>query len=440
MSIAITTSPQLVQYFGNTKDISNLTNMDNVQEMVTIENGNYKSWTPDFAGFTQFKQGDGYLIFSNSTAPETYTIDAADSAETRPSSTSVAAAKAIKLYVGGTVDLLDASNITNYESIYRIDSGGNYQAYLKSNVVDENGVRLTGDNDKSNFNGFNSLLDSETYLIFSDSSFSFDNGNTYPWATFTSGNSMYAICPDENLVKVLDTSGHSVSATIEVGEEPVDMVMVDDFIYVVNKISQTISIIDAGTNTVVDTILLYSGIGRGSFQFTFRPSFIEVFQDSGDTLLVVSSETNGTVLVIDIDTRDIVERVDLGGDINNVSSMYLANKLSSTDDRIIYLSDDSTNQILRVEDKKTFEVLGYPLRGGLPNSHYGHVVAISRNGKHFATTSSDRQSVDGYILNNNMWEFRGSYTHPDYANISALSISDDGHIGIGWRSKYVGGT
>ena len=438
MSIAITTSPQLVQYFGTTKDISGLTNMDNVQEMVTIdENGNYQSGTPDFAGFTQFKQGDGYLIFSKSTAPETYTIDAADSAETRPSSTSVSAAIAIKLYVGGTVDLLDPANITNYESIYLIDDGGNYQSYLKSNVVDENGVRLTGANDKSNFNGFNTLEDSKTYLIFTDSSFSFDGGNTYPWATFTSGNSMYAICPEEDLVKVLDTSGHSVSSTIKVGDNPVDMVMVDHFIYVVNKFSQTISVIDTGTNTVVDTIFLFSGTGRGNYHFTFLPTFIDVFEDSGDQLLAVGSDSKNVILIVDIRTREIKETISLPSTASSISSMYLLNKTSSNDDRVIYVSNTSTNEVLRVEDKKSFSVIDSELTGFGTQSHYGQTVAISRNGQYLAVTTDDSQQVDGYKFTDGHWEFLGFYRDNRFADIRSLSVTDDGQIGIGWTKSYV---
>ena len=57
-------------------------------------------------------------------------------------------------------------------------------------------------------------------------------------------------------VKVVDTDGHRVVATVPVGNTPLD-IAVDRSgrrVYVANVSSDTVSVIDAGTNAVIATI------------------------------------------------------------------------------------------------------------------------------------------------------------------------------------------
>ena len=69
MSIAIDRSPQLVQYFGATKDIDQITNYTNIKTIFRIQDGGYQAWEranegTDFNAFEQLENGVGYLIFS----------------------------------------------------------------------------------------------------------------------------------------------------------------------------------------------------------------------------------------------------------------------------------------------------------------------------------------------------------------------------------------
>ena len=106
---------------------------------------------------------------------------------------------------------------------------------------------------------------------------------------------------DSNTVSVINTSTNTVvGLPIAVGTNPVGVAVRPDGtkVYVTNKYSNTVSVIDATTNTVTATI----SVGR--------PSGVAVSPD-GTKVYVANLDTN-TVSIIDASTNTVTATISVG--------------------------------------------------------------------------------------------------------------------------------
>ena len=274
MSIAIDRSPQLVQYFGATKDIDQITNYTNIKTIFRIQDGGYQAWEranegTDFNAFEQLENGVGYLIFSEDSAPSSYDLDSGATV-TPPASTSVQDSIAIKQYQG-SFDLSSSDPFRdNLSQLFTVDTDGNYQSWSKAN-------------EDTNFNSFNSLVSGETYLIFSDSTLTFP-ADDYAWATFTPGNKMYAVDPRNDRILILDTASHSVSSSIPGKQNPSDIIIdsEESLAYVLSYIGQTLQVLDLTTDTFVDEIFLYHSNAPYNVVHAMQGSDMKIYDDGTD--------------------------------------------------------------------------------------------------------------------------------------------------------------
>ena len=117
-----------------------------------------------------------------------------------------------------------------------------------------------------------------------------------------------------------------------VGEGPRFIMPFGDYIYVANTLSNTISVIDPQSNTVVENI---TNIGEG-------PSFIEP-SPFRNAIYVANSDSN-TVSVIDSTTYTVVKNITVGGNPSFIEefqdAIYVANSGSGT----LSLVDPLTNE------------------------------------------------------------------------------------------------
>ena len=115
---------------------------------------------------------------------------------------------------------------------------------------------------------------------------------------FAAGPHAYITLPWLNQVVVIDTASTSASTsvvrTIDVGTEPVGVAVTPSRAYVTNAGSNSVSVIDTATNTLVDTI---NDIG-------VRPFGIAV--DAAGTRVYVANQTDNSVSVIDVATNSLV--------------------------------------------------------------------------------------------------------------------------------------
>jgi len=411
MSIVIDRSPQLVQYFGTTKDIASLTNISNVATIYRIQDGGYKVWdsaNTEFASFDQLEEGVGYLIFSKSTSQLPYTIDAGDTSETLPQSTSVSDTIAIMRYSGDTVDLTVSDNITNYDQIFLVDENGDYKSWSKANIT----------NNTSSFNAFNELTNNETYLIFSDSALTFPD-NAYEFAIFIgdpSGILMYSVSPTTNSVKVIDSGNGVVVDTITVGRNPIDIVIdsTNGLAYVANQNSSNISVISLPTNKIIATIFLNDSGG------SFAVTKIKIF----DNKLYAISDTSNTIIIIDTATNSIIDKISLSADTthSDVDAFFIDMDAGLGS---IYTMDSATSKIYKIENKTMLAPLARVFGSSSSTNFFGKVISTNYSGDTIAAISGIA-SVNVYKLLNGRFiplGFAITTTTP----ISDLMLSDNGN-------------
>ena len=109
-----------------------------------------------------------------------------------------------------------------------------------------------------------------------------------------------------NTVSVIDTASNSVLTTIHLpnGYTPRELALDTkrDYIYTANVFSNTLSVIDAATNNVIDTIQSSGSIVDG------------VIYDPVNDYIYAANAGSGTVSVIDGTTRAVVDTITVGGD------------------------------------------------------------------------------------------------------------------------------
>jgi YVTN family beta-propeller protein len=169
-----------------------------------------------------------------------------------------------------------------------------------------------------------------------------------------------------NSVSVIDTATGTVVATIAVGAQPQDVALTSDGTraYVSNWEDNTVSVIDTATNTVVATV----PVGSGPFAIDLNPD--------GTRAYVTNSGSNN-VSVIDTATNTVVATVAVGafpGDVAvspDGTRAYVLNGDSST----VSVIDTATNTVVT-----TIAVGGYRL-------------AVTPDGTRVYATNGDTVSV-----------------------------------------------
>lgn len=162
---------------------------------------------------------------------------------------------------------------------------------------------------------------------------------------------LYISNEDDALVTVVDVEDGQVLAQIDVGVEPEGMAVSPDGKWAVNTSETTNMLhwIDTATNELVDNTLVDQ-----------RPRHVEFTKDS--KILWASSEIGGTVSVVDVESRQIVKKLDFkikGIHPDKVQPVGI--KLTS-DGKYAFVALGPANHIA-VVDAKTYEVLDYLLVG-----------------------------------------------------------------------------
>lgn len=125
------------------------------------------------------------------------------------------------------------------------------------------------------------------------------NGNNYLWN----------VNPDNGTVSVFDTVTNIKLQEINVGTEPRAIGLAPDMrVWVINKQSASISIIDSSPGNVIDTIPLPYGS---------QPAGL-VFDPTG-TFVYITLEATGKLLKLDADTGVLLETLDIGSDPRHLS-------------------------------------------------------------------------------------------------------------------------
>ena len=150
---------------------------------------------------------------------------------------------------------------------------------------------------------------------------------------------LYVSNSQNNYISVIDRGSHQVIDTITVGDSPRGMALSENgnYLYVANYFSNTISVIDTISSRLVDTIALNIGIGP-----------TELIIPSKTYTLYVTAKDSNAVIVIDILTKNIIKKIDVGqGPIGLASDpngqyVYVANSYSNN----ISVIDTRDNELI----------------------------------------------------------------------------------------------
>ncbi len=173
-------------------------------------------------------------------------------------------------------------------------------------------------------------------------SFSVFNEGTGIWELFgdplkPNANKIYVTNSGSDTVSVIDASTNTVVATIDVGTTPFDIAFNPNtkLVYVINQGSDSISVINGDTNTVVDTI----SVGDSPIAIAINPdtNTLYLVNDALDKISVIDGSTNTVVTTIDVGTGP----VELG--VNpSTNTIYVVNQGSDT----VSVIDGSTNTVV----------------------------------------------------------------------------------------------
>jgi YVTN family beta-propeller protein len=137
-------------------------------------------------------------------------------------------------------------------------------------------------------------------------------------------------------VSVIDTSTNTIEATVPVGSVPHGVAITPDgaFVYVINLNSQTVSVIDTLTNTVVDTFDAWTEGGRSPWKVAITPD---------GAFAYVTNLNSANVSVIDTSTNTIVATVNVGSQPHGVAITPVAGGTDSDSDGVPDDLDNAPN-------------------------------------------------------------------------------------------------
>jgi YVTN family beta-propeller protein len=111
---------------------------------------------------------------------------------------------------------------------------------------------------------------------------------------------VYVANANNNTVSVIDAASNTITTTIPVGSAPVSLVLTPDaaFLYVVNDGANTVSVVDTATNTVVATV----AVGSAPFGIAVTPDghFMYVTNLRGNSISVIDTASNTVVATIPV--------------------------------------------------------------------------------------------------------------------------------------------
>jgi PGF-pre-PGF domain-containing protein len=146
---------------------------------------------------------------------------------------------------------------------------------------------------------------------------------------------------DSNTVSVIDTATNTVIATVPVGMKPSGVAVSPDGskVYVTNGYSNSVSVIDTATNTVTATV----PVGSIPLGIAVTPDRTKVYVANwgsngiGNTISVIDTSTNTVIATIPVGNAPTGVAVSLDG-----SKVYATNQGSNT----VSVIDTSTNTVL----------------------------------------------------------------------------------------------
>ncbi len=151
-------------------------------------------------------------------------------------------------------------------------------------------------------------------------------------------NKIYTANQDSNTVSVIDGTTNTLITTIPVGANPngIDFDPNTNKIYVANQGSDTVTVIDGSTDTVVNTII---GVGGQPFKLDINPNtnMIYVTNFGTNVVSVIDGSTNTVVAVIPVGVGPAGVAVN-----SNTNKIYIANFFSMT----VSVIDGSTNTMV----------------------------------------------------------------------------------------------
>lgn len=121
-------------------------------------------------------------------------------------------------------------------------------------------------------------------------------------------------------VDVVDLASNTVTASIDVGNNPEGIAVSGGLVYVANNgfgSGQTLSVIDPSTNLVVETI----DVGCDGPRMLFRDKEDEVWvvctgKTEYDSEFNVIGQTNGQIVLVDGPTSSVIDRIQLSGQVS----------------------------------------------------------------------------------------------------------------------------
>jgi YVTN family beta-propeller protein len=147
--------------------------------------------------------------------------------------------------------------------------------------------------------------------------------------------------PDSNTISVIDPDTNTVIGNIIVGKNPSYIARSGDFLYVTNSNDNTVSVIDPESNTVIKTI---TTVGEDPI----------LLRSVGNETYVVNSDSD-TVSVIDPESNTVIKNITVGEwpsyidvytpsiKLSTRSSIYVANSGSNT----VSVIDPVTNEVIK---------------------------------------------------------------------------------------------
>jgi YVTN family beta-propeller protein len=165
------------------------------------------------------------------------------------------------------------------------------------------------------------------------------------------GNNIYVASSYSNIVSVINSTTNTVIKNITVGDGPLSIDAHGDSIYVANALSNTVSIIDPATNAVIKDIV----VGNFPiFIYIYGDTIYgdTVYHDTmyedtiyGDNIYVANAGSN-TVSVINSTTNTVIKNITVGNAPFSIDahgdSIYVANYFSNT----VSVIDSVTNEVV----------------------------------------------------------------------------------------------
>lgn len=174
--------------------------------------------------------------------------------------------------------------------------------------------------------------------------------------TATAAPFAYVANSASDTVSVIDTATNSVVTTIAVGDNPAAVAITPDGskAYVTNYQSLTVSVIDIATSTVIETI----DVGERSIGVAVKPDGQEVYVIGTDDGTPFTPAGTNNVIVIDTDTDTVLRRFPSGGDSSlpdpadswlvaitpDGSKAYVTNRRSQT----VSVIDTATESVVKL--------------------------------------------------------------------------------------------